>query len=132
MALQLIRLVTTYSHAAALARGPLPVQRHNALCEVIFQVSQVKKGQNCSGYDSSRPGDVYHPDFMNRRPGYFDVTIRNSLQPSYILKAVLRPGAAAEAAEFEKNARHKANVTTAGGLFYPLVFNLWASYRLSL
>ena len=28
----------------------------------------------------------------------------------------------AEAAECEKDARHEANVTTAGGLFYPLVF----------
>ena len=59
---------------------------------------------------------------MDGRPGYFDVTIRNSLQSSYILKAAIRPGAAAEAAEFEKDARHEANVTTAGGLFYPLVF----------
>ena len=59
---------------------------------------------------------------MDSRPGYFDVTIRNSLQPSYILKTAICLGAAAEAAEFEKDARHEANVTTAGGLFYPLVF----------
>ena len=63
---------------------------------------------------------------------YFDVTIRNSLQPSYILKAAISPDAAAEAAKFKKDARHKANVTTAGGLFYPLVLNLWALYHLSL
>ena len=50
------------------------------------------------------------------------VTIRNSSQPSYTLKATIRPGAAAVAAEFEKDAGHEANVTTAGILFYPLVF----------
>ncbi|XP_062522930.1 uncharacterized protein LOC134197601 [Corticium candelabrum] len=88
----------------------------------IYENKQVKKEQNCSGYDSSRPRDVYHPDFMDGRPRYFCVTIRNSLQPSYILKAAIRFGAAAEAAEFEKDARHEANVTTAGGLLYPLVF----------
>ena len=60
---------------------------------------------------------------MDGRPGYFDFTIRSSFQSSYIiLKVAIRPGAAAEAAEFEKDARHKVNVTTAGGLFYPLVF----------
>ena len=96
-----------------------------------MKTSRSKKEQNCSGYDSRRPGDVYHPDFMDGQPGYFDVTIRNSLQPFYILKAVIRPGAAAEAAEFEKDARHEANGTTAGGLFYPLVLNLLASYHLS-
>ena len=76
--------------------------------------------------------ETYHPDFMDGQPGYFDVTIRNSLQPSYILKAVIRSGAAAKATEFEKDARHEVNVTTAGGLFYPLVLNFWASYHLSL
>ena len=50
------------------------------------------------------------------------VTISNSSQPSYILKATIPAGAAAEAAEFEKDARHNANVTTAGGLFYPQFF----------
>ena len=59
---------------------------------------------------------------MDGRPGYFDVTIRNSLQPFYIFKEAIRPGASAEAAEFEKDATHESNVTTAGGLFYPLVF----------
>ena len=59
---------------------------------------------------------------MNGRPGYFDVRIRNSLQPSYILEAAISLGAAAESAECEKDARHEANVTTASGLFYPLVF----------
>ena len=108
-------------------RGPLCVQRHNALCEVIFQALLVEnkqvKQQNCSGYNSSRPGDVNHPDFIDGRPGYFDVTIRNSLQPSFILKAAISPDAAAEAAECEKSEkRHAANVTTAGGLFCPLVF----------
>ena len=66
---------------------------------VIFQALLVfRKEQNCS----RRPGDVYHPDFMDGRPGYFDVTIGNSLLPSYILKAAISPGAAAKVAECEK------------------------------
>ncbi len=47
-------------------KGPLRVQHHNALCEVIFQALLVKKKErNGSGYDSSRPGDVYHPNFID-------------------------------------------------------------------
>ena len=39
-----------------------------------------------------------------------------------LLKAAISPGAAAEATECEKDARHEANVIVAGGLFYPLAF----------
>ena len=59
---------------------------------------------------------------MDGRPGYFDITIRNSLQSSYILKATISPGAAAGTEEYENDARHEANVTAAGGVFHPLVF----------
>ena len=82
--------------------------------------------QHCGGYDNSRPGDVYHPDFLLGRPAYFDITIRNSFQPSYVVHSAHCAGAAA--GEIEKDDRHMANVEVAGGLFYPLVvesYGMW-------
>ena len=52
---------------------------------------------------NSRPGDVFHPDFQQGRPAYFDITIRNSLQSSYISMSAREAGAAALAGESEKD-----------------------------
>ena len=48
----------------------LRVQHRNVLCEVVFQVlfvenRHVKREQNFSGYDSSRPGNLHHPHFTD-------------------------------------------------------------------
>ena len=84
-----------------------------------------------SGYDSSRPGDLFHPDFLLGRPGFFNVTVANSLQPSFIIKASSNAGAAAEAAEACKDFHHTDRVTAAGGIFCPLAvvtLGLWTPY----
>ena len=65
---------------------------YDALCEVIYHAlltdnKHAKREQRCSGYDNSRSGDIFHPDFVLSRPGFFDVTVANSLQPSFIIKA---------------------------------------------
>ena len=93
-------------------------------CEVIYHAlltdnKHAKREQSCSGYDNSRPGNIFHPDFLLGRLGFFDVTVANSLQPSFITKAVSNAGAAAEAC---KDFRHADRVTAAGGIFYPLCF----------
>ena len=90
---------------------------------------------NTGGYDNSRTGDVYHPDFLLGRPAYFDITIRNSFQPSYVVHSAHCAGAAAAAGEIEKDDRHMANVEVAGGLFYPLVvesYCTWSSNSLQI
>ena len=46
------------------------------------------------------------------------------MQPSYVSKAAIKPGAAAEAGEIEKNEKHNKVVTQAGGHFYPLIVKL--------
>ena len=50
---------------------------------------------------NSRPGDVFQTDFQQGRPAYFDITIRNSLQSSYISMSAREAGAAALAGESE-------------------------------
>ena len=87
----------------------------------------------CIGSTESRPGNVFHPDFLEGRPAYFDITVRNSLQPLYVTKSAVRAGAATEAGEEQKDIHHEDRVRTAGGLFYPLVvetLGLWSLFSI--
>ena len=52
--------------------------------------------------NQTRPGDVYHPDFERGLPAYFDLSVRSSLQPSFLTQAASHPGAASDAGEMEK------------------------------
>ena len=60
--------------------------------------------------NQTRPGDVYHPDFEHGLPAYFDLSVRSSLQPSFLTQAASHPGAASEAGAREKDERHHLNV----------------------
>ena len=95
-----------------------------------------EKEQRCSGYDNSRPGDIFHPDFLLGHPSFFDVTVSNSLQPSFIIEAASNAGAAAEAAEACKDFLHADRVTATGNIFYPLAavetLSLWTPYSLKI
>ena len=88
--------------------------------------------QHC-GVDNSRPGDMFHPDFVQRKPAYFDVSVRNYLQPQFLCRAASLAGAAGEAGEMAKDARHEEGVIAAGGVFFPLVvetLGLWTTHSL--
>ena len=65
-----------------------------------------------------RLGDVFHPDFEQGLPTYFDMTVRNSLQPLYIPQAAQLAGVAAEAGEKE-DCRHEGLVTATGSVSHP-------------
>ena len=71
-----------------------------------------------SGDNQSQPGDLYHFDFCQGCPAFFDVSVRNTLSPSFISQASFSAGAAGEAL---KDKQHEANVVAAGGQFYPLI-----------
>ena len=93
--------------------GNLRIKRHDALCDIVFHTlledhSGTRREQHCGGYDNSHPGDVYHPDFLLGRPAYFDITIKNSFQPSYVVHSAHCAGAAAAAGEIGKDDRHMA------------------------
>ena len=68
----------------------------------------------------SRPGDIYHPDFLHGKPAYFDVSVRNSFHLAYTVKSAVQPGSAAEAGEIEKDSRHDSDVSSCGGQFCSL------------
>ena len=111
----------------------LIIKRHDALCDVIFNTlliddSRCRREQRCSSDSGKRPGDIFHPNFQHGLPAYFDVTVRNSLQPSYLVQAASYAGAAAEAGEDEKVLRHETMVSATGSIFEPLVvesLGLW-------
>ena len=46
---------------------------------------------------------MYHHDFEGSLPAYFDLSVRNSLQPSFLTQAASYAGAASEAGEMEKD-----------------------------
>ena len=102
----------------------LRMKRHNALCEVVFNVllvddSRCRREMRCSRTSNSRPGDIFHPNFEHSLLTYFEMTVRNFLQPSYLLQAATCQGAAAAAGEIEKDQRHDAMVSNTGGIFNP-------------
>ena len=112
-------------HALSCESGPLRTKLHDSLRDIVWHAlhtanSEVKKKQRIGGRDLYRPGDIYHPDFTNGKPAFFDITIRNSLQPSYIVAAATSAGAAALAGEMEKDAYHDDIVAAAGREFFPL------------
>ena len=120
-------------HLIGCGHGPLRVRRHNALCDIIYYAllednSEVRREQGVSGESSSRPGDVFHPDFHNGHPTYFDISVRSSVHSGVITHSAVSPGFAALRGEMEKDARHRGLVEAAGGVFFPLVvdnFGVW-------
>ena len=68
-----------------------------------------------------RPGDIYHPDFEEGLCTYFDISVRNTLQPTYVVRAANICGIAAEAGEQEKDSLYLDSVSRAGAMFHPLV-----------
>ena len=118
----------------------LTTKRHDALCEVVYNAlltddSRCRREARCSSSNQTRPGDVYHPDFERGLPAYFDLSVRSSLQPSFLTQAASHPGAASEAGEMEKDERHHLNVSSTGSFFHPLVvktLGLWTASSLQV
>ena len=118
----------------------LRTKRHNALCDVLFNAllvddSRCRREMRCDSTSEAMPGDINHPDFEQGLPTYFDLTVRNSLQPAYLIKAATCAGAAAEAGELEKDQRHDSLVSSTGSIFYPVVvesLGLWSPNSLQV
>ena len=91
----------------ALGCGPLRIKRHDAVCDVIYHCllkenADTRRAQGCSTLSFDRPGDVYHPDFSQGKPAYFDVSVRNLFDPSHIINAAGRAGVAAKLGNVRK------------------------------
>ena len=79
---------------------------HNALCDIIWHALLIdnkpaRREQTCSSNSKARPGDIFHPEFVDGRPAFFDVTVRNTIQAKYLCEAAEIVGAATRAGELE-------------------------------
>ena len=118
----------------------LVIKRHNALCDTLFHTLHVddfrcRREQRCNTTSNSKPCDIFQPDFQRGLPSHFDVSVRNSLQPSYLIQAANCAGAAAEAGVLEKDRRHEDMVKAVGSLFEPLVvetLGLWHPHSMRM
>ena len=109
-------------------------KRHNALRDVLFQYliydnSGCEVEQGCSSNNYKKPGDLFHPDFLDGRSAFFDIAVRNSLLSRFIAIAATHPGQAADAGEREKDLKHDSDVSQAGSQIFPLAvetLGLWS------
>ena len=113
----------------------LRIKRHDSLCEILFHAlstdnSNYRRKQRYSSVNMSRPGDMFHPDFDQGLPMYFDISVQNSLQPSYIMQGAAHSGIAAEAGELKKDIRHNSLVSASGSVSIPLLWSLWVCGQL--
>ena len=96
-------------HLLGCGHGSLRSRRHNALRDIIYHTLLVDDAgsrieERCRSTSFNRHGDVYHSNFTNSKPAYFNVSIWNTMQPSYIIPSSTLAGAAAFAGEKEKDA----------------------------
>ena len=85
------------------------IRCHNALCDIIYYAlledgTKVHQVQGLSGESASHPGDVFHPDFCNRHPTYFDIS---AVRSGVITHFAFSPGFVALKGEMEKDAWHR-------------------------
>ena len=91
---------------------------------LLVDNKSARREQNCSANSYPHPGDIYYPDFLDGRPAFFDVTVRNSLQPVCISAAAFTAGAAAAAGEVDKDQKHDRNVAVWCSVFSIVVESL--------
>ena len=102
-------------HLLGCGRRSLHTKRYNALRGVLFQYlisdnSDCKVEQGCSSNNFKKPGNLFHPDFLDGRSSFFDIKVRNSLLPRFIAIAATHPGQAADAGERGKELKHDDDV----------------------
>ena len=94
-----------------------------------------RREQRSSSENCSRPGNVYHPNFLFGRPVYFDVTVcKNSFQQRFVSHSASNAGFAALEGEISKCMKYDTQVFSSGALFFPLAvesFGAWSDVSLN-
>ena len=111
-------------HTKMRGHGPLRIRRHDALRQVLYHAllkdhPGLRIEQRCASDRQLRPEDVFHPSFQNGKPGYLDITVRNTLQPAFLMSGAEQAGIAVEAGVAVKDQLNAAAVEKSGGEFTP-------------
>ena len=67
----------------------LRTKHHNSLIARPFPPTSCHREMRCYSTSKARPGNIFHPDFERGLPTYFDLTVRNSLRPPFLIKQPL-------------------------------------------
>ena len=126
-------------HLLGCRKISLRSRRHDALKDVIFQAllvhdKETRRDQSSSSVNYSRPGDVYHPNFLFGRPAYFDVNVCNSFQQRFVSHSASNACFAALEREISKCMKYDTQVFSSGALFIPLAvesFGTWSDVSLN-
>ena len=121
-------------------QGPLRIYRLDVLTYILFQAllqdnHQVKREQRIFSSSAMCPGDIFHPDFSDGKPTYFDISVRNSLLSQFLSRASLVAGIASSAGEMDEDTKYDHNVSSADCVFFLLVvetLGLWTDSSISL
>ena len=127
-------------HLLGCGQGPLHIRRQDVLTYILFQAllqdnHQVKREQCIFGSSVIHPGDIFHPDFSDGKPTYFDISVRNSLLPQFLSRASFVAGIASSADEIDKDINYYHSVSSTICVFFSLVvetLGLWTDLGISL
>ena len=113
----------------------LRTKHHDALVDIVFHSvladnSQCRREQQFSGNSEARLGDIYHPDFELGLPMYLDISVRNTMQPSYLIATASGAGMAADAGEKEKDHCYRELVESVGCGFHPLIVEMLVTSKI--
>ena len=108
-------LDTFGDHLLGCRKISLRSRHHDALRDAVFQPLLVhdkgtRREQRSSSENYSRPGDVYHPNFLFGRPAYSDVTVCNSFQQRFVSHSASNAGFATLEGEISKCMKHDTQV----------------------
>ena len=87
-----------------------------------------------SGDSQICPGDVFHPDFSDGHPTYFDPLVQHTLQPNTINEASRTAGIAAAEGETIKDDKYAETVARSKAVFVPLIvetLKVWTPFARS-
>ena len=102
------------------------ISRHNAISDVVFSAAQSaalcprKEVPSLIPNSSSRPADIYLPNWERGQPAALDVTVISPLQQLTLARASSEAGYALQVAEERKKATHAEACRSAGVIFHPL------------
>jgi len=111
-------------HALSCKNNPGKIHRHNYINDIIYN-SLSRAGMPCSKEplglsrsDGKRPDGVTQVPWQGGKPAIWDVTVADTLAPSYVKQASILAGAAAEIAETRKETKYR-ELSTAN-VFVPI------------